>query len=214
MLKFWTAAVPEQLLLLLGKHQASGWLSCLSTGIHNPVVCWECSSVSLCWSQILPFSVIADESSSRQLHAGLLRCGVAAVQRTARIWWAPVEAPDGPKWQATRLTTHPSWIYLRLIYMLSVYRTAAGTKYVCFKYFIDTSIPSCFSVKLVVLFIFCKNSYSCEVEWESKKTNWCVYKCICGHSCELENAEQKQLWEKLEYSFKVSTNWMRWNTGT
>lgn len=38
--------------------------------------------------------------------------------------------------------------------MLSVYRTAAGTKYVCFKYFIDASISFCFSVKLVILFIF------------------------------------------------------------
>lgn len=47
--------------------------------------------------------------------------------------------------------------------MLSVYRTAAGTKYVCFKYFIDTSISFCFSVKLIILFIFCKNPYSCEV---------------------------------------------------
>lgn len=93
--------------------------------------------------------------------------------------------------------------------MLPVYGTAAGMKYVCFKYFIDTSISFRFSVKLVILFIFCKNSYSCEVGWESKKTNQCVYKCICGHSCELESAERNELWEKLEYSFKVSANWRR-----
>lgn len=72
-----------------------------------------------------------------------------------------------PSWKRSEavsdLCDHISMLQVN-IYMLSVYRTAAGTSmYVCFKDFIDLRISFCFSVKLVILFIFCKNSYLCEV---------------------------------------------------
>lgn len=70
-LKFWTATVPEQLLLLSRKHRASGWLSCLSTGIHSPILCLlKVPNGSLCWSQILPFSTPAGDSRSRHCTPG------------------------------------------------------------------------------------------------------------------------------------------------
>lgn len=57
------------------------------------------------------------------------------------------------------LCDHRSMLQVN-VYMLSVYRTAAGTKdvcmYVCFKVFTDIRISFCFSVKLVICSSFVK----------------------------------------------------------
>lgn len=125
-LKFWTATVPEQLLLLSGEHRASGWLSRLSTGIHNPILCLlKMPNISLCWSQILPFSTPAGDSRSRHCTPGCptvewLLCKDHSQLRPS---WKHSEA-------VSDLCDHISM--LQVIYiMLSEHRTAAGTMYVC-----------------------------------------------------------------------------------
>lgn len=73
------------------------------------------------------------------LHAGMsLWSGCSA--RTTQCW--------GPSWEHSMAVSGkwPVWPHIHVkptyvsIYILSVYRTAAGTKYVCFKDFIDFTI--------------------------------------------------------------------------